>query len=321
MLTASSFFIRHAYWILFLWVLLEQLGIPLPSTPILLTAGTLTATHHLSLPLVLAAAIAGSLVSDSAWYVLGKRYGGSMVRLLCRLSFESTVCVRKTEEYFAKRGPISLLIAKFVPGLGSVAAPIAGQTEMPYRLFVLYDAAGALLWTLTVVLGGRFFGVVLRQHPNALAWMGHSALALVALLFVALLVWRVVQQRMFMREMRMARIFPDELKAQIDRGEEVFIVDLRHPLDYLPDPRTLPGALLLSPEKLRQQTTLIPKNREVVLFCTCPSEAISAKAALELRKAGVSRVRPLYGGYDEWKKRGYPLVEIVTDMAAGTVQA
>jgi membrane protein DedA with SNARE-associated domain/rhodanese-related sulfurtransferase len=320
-LTASSFFIRHAYWILFLWVLLEQLGIPLPSTPILLTAGTLTATHHLSLPLVLAAAIAGSLVSDSAWYVLGKRYGGSMVRLLCRLSFESTVCVRKTEEYFAKRGPISLLIAKFVPGLGSVAAPIAGQTEMPYRLFVLYDAAGALLWTLTVVLGGRFFGVVLRQHPNALAWMGHSALALVALLFVALLVWRVVQQRMFMREMRMARIFPDELKAQIDRGEEVFIVDLRHPLDYLPDPRTLPGALLLSPEKLRQQTTLIPKNREVVLFCTCPSEAISAKAALELRKAGVSRVRPLYGGYDEWKKRGYPLVEIVTDMAAGTVQA
>lgn len=321
MLTASSFFIQHAYWILFLWVLLEQLGIPLPSTPILLTAGTLTATHHLSLPLVLAAAIAGSLVSDSLWYVLGKRYGGSMVRLLCRLSFESTVCVRKTEEYFAKRGPISLLIAKFVPGLGSVAAPIAGQTEMPYRLFVLYDAAGALLWTLTVVLGGRFFGVVLRRHPNALAWMGHSALVLVALLFVALLVWRIVQQRMFMREMRMARIFPDELKAQIDRGEEVFIVDLRHPLDYLPDPRTLPGALLLSPEKLRQQTTLIPKNREVVLFCTCPSEAISAKAALELRKAGVSRVRPLYGGYDEWKKRGYPLVDIENDFAVEGAQA
>lgn len=320
MLTASSFFIHHAYWILFLWVLVEQLGIPVPSTPILLTAGALTATHHLDLLLVLGAAIGGSLVSDSLWYWLGKRYGGAMVRLLCRLSFESTVCVRKTEEYFAKRGPVSLLVAKFVPGLGSVAAPIAGQTEMPYSLFLVYDAAGALLWTLTVVLGGRFFGVLLRQHPEALAWMGHSALILVALLIGVLLAWRMMQQRMFVREMRLARIFPDELKAQMDRGEEVFIVDLRHPLDYLPDPRTLPGAMLLSPEKLRQQVTLIPKNREVVLFCTCPSEAISAKAALELRKAGVSRVRPLYGGYDEWKKRGYPLVEIVKEFAADGAQ-
>lgn len=315
MLTATSFFIRHAYWIVFLWVLVEQLGFPVPSTPILLTAGTLTSTGHLDLSLVLVAALGGSLLSDSLWYWLGKRYGGLMVRLLCRLSFESTVCVRKTEEYFAKRGPASLLIAKFIPGLGTVAAPIAGQTDMPFRLFLLYDAAGILLWTLTVTLAGKFFGDVLRQHPNALEWVGHSALVLVVLLFAGLLLWRVMQQRMFLREMRMARIFPDELKAQMDRGDEVFIVDLRHPLDYLPDPRTLPGALLLSPEKLKQELTLIPKNREVVLFCTCPSEAISAKAALELRKAGVTQVRPLYGGYDEWKKRGYPLVDIVHDVA------
>lgn len=321
MLTATSFFIRHAYWIVFLWVLVEQLGFPVPSTPILLTAGTLTATHHLDLSLVLLSALGGSLLSDSLWYWLGKRYGGSLVRVLCRLSLESTVCVRKTEEYFAKRGPASLLVAKFVPGLGTVAAPIAGQTDMPFRWFLLYDAAGILLWTLTVTLSGKFFGDVLRQHPDALAWVGHSALVLVVVLFAGLLMWRLMQQRMFLREMRMARIFPDELKAQMDRGEEVFIVDLRHPLDYLPDPRTLPGALLLSPEKLKQELTLIPKNREVVLFCTCPSEAISAKAALELRKAGVAHVRPLYGGYDEWKKRGYPLVEIVQDVAQQRARA
>jgi membrane protein DedA with SNARE-associated domain/rhodanese-related sulfurtransferase len=316
---ALNFFVRHAYWVLFLWVMVEQLGVPVPSAPILLTAGTLTATHHLDLALVLLAALGGSLVSDSIWYWLGKRYGGSMVRLLCRLSLESTVCVRKTEEYFAKRGPASLLVAKFVPGLGTVAAPIAGETEMPFQLFVLYDAAGTLLWALTVTLCGRFFGDVLRRHPDALAWVGHSALLLFALLFAGLLLWRVVQQRMFLQEMRMARIFPDELKAQMDRGDEVFIVDLRHPLDYLPDPRTLPGALMLSPDKLRQQVTLIPKNREVVLFCTCPSEAVSVHTALELRKAGVSRVRPLYGGYDEWKKRGYPLVDIdmVEERAEG----
>ena len=316
---ALSFFIRHAYWILFLWVLVEQLGVPLPSAPILLTAGTLTATGHLNLGFVLLAALAGSLVSDSIWYWLGRRYGGSMVRLLCRLSLESTVCVRKTEEYFAKRGPASLLVAKFVPGLGTVAAPIAGETEMPFRVFLLFDAAGVLLWTLTVTLAGRFFGDVLQRHPQTLEWMGHSALLLFVLVLAGLLLWRMMQQRMFLREMRMARIFPDELKEQMDRGDEVFIVDLRHPLDYLPDPRTLPGALMLSPDKLKQQVGLIPNNREVVLFCTCPSEAVSARTALELRKAGVGHVRPLYGGYDEWKKRGYPLVDIdmVEERAEG----
>lgn len=321
MLTATGFFVRHAYWILFLWVLVEQLGVPIPSTPILLTAGTLTATHNLDLSLVLLSALAGSLVSDSTWYWLGKRYGGSMVRLLCRLSFESTLCVRKTEQYFTKRGPASLLVAKFVPGLGMVAAPIAGETGMPFRVFVLYDAAGILLWTVTVTLCGKFFGDVLRRYPNALAQVGHFALLLVAVLFLGLLAWRVAQQRMFLREIRMARIFPDELKALLDRGDAVVVVDLRHPLDYLPDPRTLPGALLLTPDKLMDQIALIPKNQDVVLFCTCPSEATAAKTALQLKKAGIAHVRPLYGGYDEWKKRGYPLVNIERDMAAQAVEA
>ena len=132
---ALSFFIRHAYWILFLWVLMEQLGVPLPSAPILLTAGTLTATDHLKLGFVLLAALAGSLVSDSIWYWLGRRYGGSMVRLLCRLSLESTVCVRKTEEYFAKRGPASLLVAtsSASPGRGSPSSTIQRPCLPPPR--------------------------------------------------------------------------------------------------------------------------------------------------------------------------------------------
>ncbi len=318
---ALNFLVHHAYWILFLWVMVEQFGVPIPSVPIMVTAGTLTATRHLSLPLVLLAALAGSLVSDATWYWLGKRYGGAMVRLLCRLSLESTVCVRKTEEYFAKRGPASLLVAKFVPGLGTVAAPIAGETEMPFPLFLFFDGVGILLWALTITLSGRIFGDVLRRHPGALAWVGHSALLLFALLFVGLLAGRVLQQRMFLREIRMARIFPDELKAQLERGEEVVVVDLRHPLDYLPDPRTLPGALRLTPDRLMDQIALIPKNREVVLFCTCPSEATAAKTALLLKKAGISRVRPLYGGYDEWKKRGYPLVSIENEMAAERARA
>lgn len=307
---ALDFFLKYGYWILFLWVLVEQIGVPIPSAPLLITAGTLTATHRMNLALVLAAVLAGSLISDSAWYWLGKRYGGAVVKLLCKLSMESNTCVRRTEDYFAKHGVKALVVAKFLPGLSTVAPPIAGQTGMQYRLFVVYDAIGILLWGLAFTMGGRFFGDVLKQHPNAFAWVGRFGFVLFVLLLMAFFLWRFYRQKAFLNEIRMARVAPDELKAMLDQGQPVFIVDLRHPLDYLPDPRTLPGAVLFSPDKLVAHYTEIPRDRDVVLFCTCPSEATAAKMALTIRKMGVYRVRPLLGGFDEWKRLGYPLVEI-----------
>jgi membrane protein DedA with SNARE-associated domain/rhodanese-related sulfurtransferase len=307
---AYEVFLRYAYLILFVWVMVEQLGAPIPSVPVMLTAGTLTATHKLSLPLVLISVLLGSLVSDSVWYVMGKRHGGKMVRLLCRLSMEKANCVRRTENYFTKHGAGALVLAKFLPGLGSVAAPIAGQTGMKYRYFAFFDAAGIMLWAVTVTLCGRFFGDVLKKNPNALAWVEHSAVVLFLLLLIGFLIWRFVRQQAFLREIRMARLEPDQLKLMLDHEQPVYIVDLRHPLDYLPDPRTLPGAVLLTPDSLVQLSDQIPRDRDVVLFCTCPSEATAAKMALTIRKLGVTRVRPLRGGYDEWKRLGYPLVEI-----------
>jgi membrane protein DedA with SNARE-associated domain/rhodanese-related sulfurtransferase len=313
---ALDFFLAYAYWILFLWVMVEQLGIPIPSAPLMLTAGTLTATHKLSLPLVLISIVAGSLVSDSVWYAMGKKYGGNVVKLLCRLSMESATCVRRTENYFTKHGAGALVLAKFIPGLGSVAAPIAGQTGMKYRFFAVFDTAGILLWAITFTLTGRFFGDVLKKNPNALQWVEHFAFLLFVLLLMGFFIWRFLRQRAFLREIRMARLEPDELKNMLDREQPVYIVDLRHPLDYLPDPRTLPGAVLLSPDTLVQQSEEIPRDRDVVLFCTCPSEATAAKMALTIRKLGVYRVRPLRGGFDEWKRLGYPLVAIPPQAVA-----
>lgn len=307
---AIDFFLQYGYLILFLWVLVEQLGVPIPSVPLLLAAGTLTSTHRMSLPLVLLAVLAGSLVSDSAWYWLGRKYGGAVVKLLCRLSMESNTCVRRTENFFAKRGAGALLVSKFIPGLGTVAPPIAGQIGMKYRMFAAFDAAGVLLWAVTFIVGGRFFGDVLKRNPDALSWMEQFGFVLFVALLMGFFVWRFFRQRAFLREIRMARLDPRELKEMLDRDQPVYIVDLRHPLDYLPDPRTLPGAVLLSPDKLVERSEEIPRDRDVVLFCTCPSEATSAKMALALRKMGVYRVRPLLGGYDEWKRLGYPLVEI-----------
>jgi len=318
---ALSFFMKYGYFILFFWVMTEQIGVPIPSAPLLITAGTLTATHRLNLPLVLIAIVLGCLASDTTWYFMGKRYGGAVVRLLCRLSMESNTCVKKTEGYFTRNGERALLLAKFIPGLGTVAAPIAGQTGMPLHLFLTYDAIGALLWALAFTLGGRFFGDFLKHHPDAFPSVTHVAGIVFVLLLIGFLIYRFSRQRAFIKEMRTARLEPDELKTMLDNGQQVYIVDLRHPLDYLPDPRTLPGAILYTPDKLVEHTDTIPRDRDVVLFCTCPSEATAAKMALTLRKMGVYRVRPLRGGFDEWKRLGFPLEEIPEAATAVTTQS
>jgi membrane protein DedA with SNARE-associated domain/rhodanese-related sulfurtransferase len=280
-----------------------------------LTAGSLTATHKLLLPAVIVAVVAACFVSDSLWYLLGKRFGGSVVKLLCKFSLESSTCVRKTENYFTQRGPQALLLAKFIPGLGTVAAPIAGQSGMLYGNFLLYDMAGATLWAVAVALTGRFFGDVLKRQPQIFSWVDHFAGILLVLAVIGILGYRIWKQRKFRSEVRTARLTPDELKAMLDAGKKVFIVDLRYPLDYLPDPRVLPGAIRISPDNLVARKAEIPSGRDVVLYCTCPSEATAVKTALKLRQVGVQRVRPLQGGFDEWKKLGYPLEDYPEDAA------
>ncbi|MCU1313203.1 MAG: DedA protein [Acidobacteriaceae bacterium] len=304
---ALDFFIHHAYIILFAWIAAEQIGLPIPSVPLLLTAGTLSATHQLSLPLVLLSSVAACLLSDSLWYALGARHGGVIVRMVCKLSFESAACVRRTGDFFQRWGARALLLAKFIPGLGAVAAPIAGQSRMPYATFATYDIAGALLWSLTATLIGRFFGDVLNRHPGALGHVGHSAGLLFILLLLGFFGYRIYRQRAFLRQIRGAKIEPEELKTKLDAGENVYIIDLRHPLDYLPDPRRLPGAVLFNPDTLVAEGDRIPRDQDIVLYCTCPSDATSARTALRLRNLGVYRVRPLHGGYDGWKRLGYPL--------------
>jgi membrane protein DedA with SNARE-associated domain/rhodanese-related sulfurtransferase len=318
---ALHFFLKNAYLVLFLWTMVEQIGIPLPTAPLLITAGTLTATHKLHLAPVLLSVLFGSLVSDLAWYALGGKYGGAVVRLLCRFSPETNACVRRTEGYFSKHGARALLIAKFIPGLSTVAGAIAGQTKMSLRTFVVYDATGVLLWALSFTVGGRFFGDYLDLHPHALAWAAHFAVTLFLLLFIAFFANRMIQRRAVLAEIRTARVSPAELREMLDNGEQVYIVDLRHPLDYLPDPRTLPGAVLYTPDRLVESSSQIPRDRDVILFCTCPNEETAVKMALTIRKMGITRARPLLGGYDGWKKLGYPLVTIPAVAPMANVEA
>jgi len=317
---ALGLFVKYAYLILFVWVLVEQFGLPIPSIPLLLTAGTLSATHKLSGLLALVCVLGACVISDSMWYLLGRRYGNKVLKLLCRFSLEASTCVTKTEGYFTKRGPVTLLFAKFVPGLSTVAAPIAGQTGMPFGRFLTYDLAGSVLWSGAYLLAGMFFGDIAKKSAVFFHLLGHFAGALFILMVIGFFTQRVVKQRRFVANVHRMRLEPTELMAMIAEAEKTgecapFIVDLRHPLDYLPDPRVLPGAVRVGPAELALHSERIPRDRDVILYCTCPSEETSAKVAMQLHKMGVSRVRPLRGGFDGWKVAGYPLVDYVDEVS------
>jgi membrane protein DedA with SNARE-associated domain/rhodanese-related sulfurtransferase len=303
---------HHTYSILFGWVLIEQGGVPVPTVPVMLAAGTMSAAHRLHVAYAIPIIMVACLISDSLWYFLGKRYGTRIMDVLCRFSLETDTCITKTQGHLGKRGAYTLLFAKFVPGLSTMAPPIAGQSGISYPVFVAYDMAGSLLWASAWLFAGRFFGDLAKRSSNFFTMLGHFAVVLVAGMVVAALLYRVWKKQQFLKELRGLRIEPAQLLAMIADAEREglqipFIVDLRHPLDVLSDPFMLPSALRIGPEELKLRKEIIPLDRDIVLYCTCPSEETSAKVALELRRMGVKRVRPLRGGLQGWKDAGYPV--------------
>ncbi len=191
----THFLLIYGYLLLFAWVLVEQFGIPLPATPVLLAAGALSAEHQLSFPLAFLAALAASLIADSAWFLIGRKYGHHVLRLLCKLSMEPTMCVRRTTDSFGRRRHVTLMIAKFVPGLATLAPPVAGQNGMGYARFLLFDGIGATLWIGALLAAGRFFGDLLKRDPNLLDWAGRFSGALLVLGILGFFVGRIIRQR------------------------------------------------------------------------------------------------------------------------------
>ena len=163
----------------------------------LLAAGALTAAGQISFPLALLAGLAACLTADSAWFLIGRRYGHHVLRLLCKLSLEPTICVRRTQDSFGRRRAVTLMTAKFVPGLATLAPPVAGQNGMSYGRFLLFDGIGATLWLAALLAAGRFFGDLLKRDPSLLDWAGRFSGALLVLGILGFLVGRVIAAAWF----------------------------------------------------------------------------------------------------------------------------
>jgi membrane protein DedA with SNARE-associated domain len=259
---------RHGYLVVFGWVLAEQIGLPLPAVPFLLAAGGLAGSGRLSFGLVLVAAGVASLISDVIWYWIGRLGGMRVLGWLCRISLEPDSCVRRTERNFSAHGARSLLVAKFIPGFNTAAPPLAGIIRMPLHVFLLYTGLGGLIWAGAWSGLGWVFSEQLELIADYASRFGNWALVVCAVALVAYIGGKYISRQRFLRKIRIARITPEELKRRMDEGLETLVVDVRDRLDFDAEPSIIPGALHLRIDELEARHAEIPREREIVLYCT-----------------------------------------------------
>src|SRR6266404_308790 len=314
-----EFLVRHGTTVLFAAVFIEQLGLPLPAAPWLLAAGALAGAGKMNWVGALGAAAVGSLLADLIWFYLGRHYGNRVLNLLCRISLEPDSCVRRTQDVFTKYGMKGVVAAKFIPGLSTLAPPLAGSSGVSAARFFSFDGAGSLLYAGAFILVGVLFSHQLEQVIDALASLGGSAVALVAGLVALYVAYKFFQRHRLLRELRMARISVDELHQKLQAGEDPLILDLRSHSELEQNPSLIRGALHMTMDEVEHRQQEIPRDRDIVLYCSCPNEVSSARVALLLHHKGISRVRPLLGGIDAWRERNYPL-EMRKAVATATFQ-
>jgi membrane protein DedA with SNARE-associated domain/rhodanese-related sulfurtransferase len=292
---------RHGAPVVFVAVLLEQLGLPLPALPWLLAAGALSATGQCSFAGSVFVSVLACLIADGLWFYLGRFKGAKVLGLLCKISLEPDSCVRRTQNLFTKYGWRGIVFAKFVPGLSTVTPPLAGMSGMNAAQFFAVDGAGSLFYGGAFIVLGYFFANQLQQIGNAISGIGNSALCLVVGLAAAYIGYKYWQRRRLLDELRIARITVDDLRQMMNKGEQMVILDLRSNVEAASE-AGIDGAIHLTMDDIKAGKFEVPKDSEVVVYCSCPNEVTAARVALLLRHLGFSRVRPLLGGIDAWNQ-------------------
>ena len=263
-----EFLVRHGYVVLLGWVFVEQIGLPIPSIPLLLAAGALAGTGRMNIFAALFISTFAAICADSIWYQLGRIKGIRILQLLCKISLEPDSCVRRTEGVFSRQGSRSLIFAKFLPGLGTVAPPLAGVFHMRPSRFLMFDAMGTLLWAGSFLGVGFIFSGQIERIAEWIARLGGGMGVTLAAFFALYIAYKFIGRQRFLRQLRIARITVDELKEKIDGGEQIVIVDLRHPMDFEADPQTIPGAFRMNAGELQEKNDRLPRDRDVILYCT-----------------------------------------------------
>jgi membrane protein DedA with SNARE-associated domain/rhodanese-related sulfurtransferase len=293
----------------FVSVLADEAGLPVPSYPLLMAAAALAPVSASALSGIVLVGAAAALLADLAWFWSGRLYGRRVLKLLCRISLSPDSCVRDTEAMALRLGPLSLTLSKFVPGFSNIAPALAGSARSKLAGFVLFDGIGALVYVgLAVLLGAVFRDAVEDVLSVLVQWGKWGVLFLAGALglFLSVKWW---QRRRFMRQLRMDRISVDELEALIRDGGCPIILDVRPQAVRLRE-GTIPGSVGASTSELESVRQAFPRDAEIVVYCSCPNEASAAHAARHLKQAGFKKIRPLLGGIEAWALAGHPVEQV-----------
>ena len=290
---------QSVYWVLWLNTLLHELGVPVPMTPTALVAGARAVTGTLS-PLVLIVMItAGMVIGNAAWFAAGRRYGSAVLKLLCRVSISPDTCVARTEGTFGRWGWSALVIGRFVPGVTLVAPPLAGALGMKWSTFLALTVAGSALFALVVVGAGMLLYEQIDFVLQQLVIFGWEAVGILTVLLALYIGWRWWRRRIALA-IGVPRIDVQELRALIDAGEPIELIDVRGRNANQLDQRQIPGAVVMHLDEIEAGRFVAARDRQIIVYCSCPNEASAAKAVQLLHKHGYLRARPLRGGLDAW---------------------
>ncbi len=281
-------------------VLIQQLGAPIPASPLLILAGAKAIDDPLHGFCALGLAVAASGIGSVPWFYAGRRFGYRILKLVCRMTLSADSCVRQTEKLFERYGAATLVFAKFIPGLARIAAPLAGALRIGFVPFLLLSGVGAALWAGAGLILGLAFHKEIEWLLGRLTGLGALGVVLVLALLALYVAIKFLDRWRFRRTVRSARIAAAELHAMIGRGDDLVILDVRSEVNRRLDPRTIPGARLVDPDRIEESVVVLARDREVIVYCACPNDATAMRVALLLRKRGIHGVRPLAGGIDAW---------------------
>jgi membrane protein DedA with SNARE-associated domain len=261
---------RHGYALTFALLFAEAIGLPFPAAIALVAAGAAVASHTLSASSVLLAAITALLIGDTAQFWLGRYTGWALLGFLCRLSMNPETCMLRSAESFYKRGKVTLVIAKFIPGVNTMAAPLAGSMKMRFGQFLRLDLAGSLLYTVTYLMVGylsRDFLVALLRSFHA---AGRAMEVLIIAALVGYAIYRASQFHKYRKYDVVPRIQVQELAARLasEGSSKVQIVDVRSHGYYDIGAERILGSIRIEPNNLEEEIKSLPKGRDIYLYCT-----------------------------------------------------
>jgi len=302
-------------WAVFMSVLITQLGVPVPAAPVLVLAGTMAAMGQASYFHMFAAAVCATLLADSMWFFAGRAHGRALLNSLVRFSLSIDSSLRVARNVFERHGAPILSIAKFVPGLGLIAAPLLGTTAIDTRIFLLWDLVGASLWAGAWIIGGAMFHDGIVELVLFVRRNGGTIFDLFALICVVVLIYRWIRRLQFRRWLAQIRIGPEQLDELMKSDTPPIVFDARPRSVRVREAYRIPGARRLdldSPEQLDAELL----KRPIVVYCVCPNEATAKRIIAQLHRKNIHHVKALKGGLDAWERRGYPVEPLPHDFHA-----